>query len=71
MEDLERRYFTQISIDIDESDTLRHELISSYGDKVISDPKETIKSDLHVRWWKLGYYKPIEHYRKLAKVTEI
>lgn len=73
MEDLEleRRYLAQITIDPQGTDKLRHQVVNRLADQIVSDPAGSLSSEIHAKWWKLGYHKPIEHYRRLLKVVII
>lgn len=82
MEDLEleRKYLAQMAelaqlggmdqMDAQGTDKLRHQLVNRFADQLISDPAGALSTEIHVKWWKLGYHKPIEHYRRLLKVTD-
>lgn len=72
MEEIESRYLAQLAAgDYDGCDKLRFKLINLLGDLLVKDPAAAIDNDLQTKWWRLGYYKPIEHYRKALRVTSL
>lgn len=68
MEETEARYLAQLAQDFDGCDKARYQFISQLGDEMIRDPARAVAADWPSKWWHLGYYKLIEHYRSLAKV---
>lgn len=80
--ELERKYLAQMAqmaqmaqtsgldqFNTQGTDKLRHQLVNRFADQLVSDPAGALSTEIHVKWWKLGYHKPIEHYRRLLKVT--
>lgn len=69
VEEIEARYLAQLATgDYDGCDKLRFKLVSTIGDLLVKDPAAAMAADWHAKWWRLGYYKPIEHYRRALKV---
>lgn len=65
--DIEVLYSSQLALDPDGSDLLRHQFLNHGSDALVKEPSRSLESEFHVRWWRLGFYKPIEHYRRLSK----
>lgn len=69
MEEVELQYLEKAGLeDYESAEPLRRRLSSHLSDQLFSDPADALTRDLHIKWWKLSYYKPIEHYRKLSKL---
>jgi len=68
LQQAESRYLALIATgDFDACDKSRYQFINGLADEMLADPAACLASDLQAKWWRLGYYKPIEHYRRLAK----